>query len=237
MWFNNKTLRSHSDWGLSLTLKELVMWAFFPCSLYFQAQMRRGAGGGGRTNHWVRASGPPCQWQHTGGASHKHIKTCTHWFSWRGLISFGRKGEGLRVRQERGWRVERKEVPPPPTFGNSSRGPILKASLSLHRGTGCGRGAGRLNLRPRWSALGAPRCSAIHDNQSERRERESEGTWKSSAAVRERSVGAERWEQSTQWFSFLPLCLLYIVHRRVTSLLTGNKEASKEMQAHTAMST
>lgn len=211
MWFNNTTLRSYSDWGLSLTLKELVMWAFFPLFVF------TGRNKEGGTNHWVRAFAPPCQRQsHWGSYARAHTHTEMHTrVSWRALISLGGRGEGWRVRQRETEREEgggQRDKSPPPSW--TQRGVSLKGcSVSPWEdgvgwwGSICG---GQWSC---WSAQGAPRYPVIHDNQRGRGGGGGEGgvtTWKSSAAVRERSVGAESEEQSTQWFSFFPsLSALY----------------------------
>lgn len=167
MWFNNKTLRSFSKWGLSLTLKELVMWAFSPTLCIYKQKWE----GAARWREDQPLSGgdfgPPCHWLHTGGLyMHMHTHTGEHaGVPWRTLVSFGVKGEGWRVRQGRGYRVQRL---------NPSGRPILTATLFLHRRMGTPWGVGGLNLWPCWSTQGALRCPAIHDNQSERQERESQ---------------------------------------------------------------
>lgn len=204
---------------------------FFPTLCIYRQKQGGGTGvEGGPTTEWgllpLHASG-----SHTGGAMHAQTHTHTHTLKCTrgspGVHSFHREGEvkvgGWDRGRQKGWggQGEGTETRAPHHHKPSGRS-ILKAALSLHGRTGWGgRGQGGSICGGQWScwsAQGAPRYPVIHDNQREReregrgkvREMERERTWKSSAAVRERSVGAESEEQSTQWFSFFPsLSALY----------------------------
>lgn len=90
------TLRGYSDWGLSLTLKELVMWAFFPLFV-FTGQNEEGATGVEEGPTTESELSPLCSsGSHTGGAMHVH--TCTHiekrTHRSPGVRSFHREGGG-----------------------------------------------------------------------------------------------------------------------------------------------
>lgn len=171
-----------------------------------------------------------------------HIQMEEHtWVSWCALISFGGKSEGWRVRQrETREGMESTEKRTPPTFPNSSRGSVLKAGLTLHGRTVqgvcvcvCVGGAGRPNLQSCWSAQGAPHCPAIHDNQSERQEKESE---REGENMKKLSCSQRDKNKAPCDFHFFPLCLLYIVHRRVPPFsFLAMKGASKKTEAHTSM--
>lgn len=147
---------------------------FFP-TLCIYRQKRRGGTGveGGPTAERgllpLRASS-----RHPGGALRAHTHT---WVSWRALVSFGGKGEGWRVRKREtreGMECTEMRTPPAPNPCKPQRGVNLKGCPVSPWEDGVGWGAGRLNLRSCWSTQGAPRYPAIHDNQSERRERGSQ---------------------------------------------------------------
>lgn len=110
--------------------------------------------------------------------------------------------EGEEEGDEGGYGVHRDEnSPPPQTLANPSGGSILKAALSLHGRTGWAGGQGGSICDPagQHRELHVTQLSMTtraRDGRGEVRERGR--TWKSSAAVRERSVGAQSQEQSTQ---------------------------------------
>lgn len=112
--------------------------------------------------------------------------------------------EGEEEGDKGGYGVYRDKDPPnpPTTLANPSGGSILKAALSLHGRTGWAGGQGGSICGPagQHRELHVTQLSMTtraRDSRGEVRERERE-TWKSSAVVRARSVGAESEEQSTQ---------------------------------------
>lgn len=147
------------------------MWAFFPLFVFTGRNEEGGTGvEGGPTAERgllpLRASS-----RHPGGAFRARTHTRV---SWRALVSFGGKGEGWRVRKRgtrEGMECSEMRTPPAPNPCKPQRGVNLKGCPVSPWEDGVGWGAGRLNLRSCWSTQGAPRYPAIHDNQSERRER------------------------------------------------------------------
>lgn len=151
----------------------------------------------------------------------------------------GCKGEGKKTRA--------------PTSSQTQQGVNLKGcSVSpLEEGcAGVGCSAGRANLRGAVVALvstGSPALPSYPWQLERDRGREGEkervgvGAWKSSAAVRERSVGAVWEEQSTQWFSFSPsLSALYCPQTSLFSLPQIKEhwrgDTDTHMHVHTGVS-
>lgn len=148
--------------------------------------------------------------------THKRVSSpCTHFIGrerWRleGEAEGDRRG-GVGWGQEEGTETRAPRLPSP------SRGSILKAALSLCGRMGWGRGAVVLLVNTGSATLPSYPWQPERDGGPESGQRESQGdgerrrTWKGSAAVRECSVGAECEEQSSQWFSFFPLFVCFIL--------------------------
>lgn len=140
MWFNNTTLRSLSEWGLSLTLKELVMWAFFPLFVFTG---RNEEGGRGRREDQPPSEGfcPFVPAAVTLGELYMstHIQKPTHGspgvrsFHLEGRVKIG--GWGRREGRRGGQKQEPPHLPQP-QHGAGWWGSILKAALLLHGRTG-----------------------------------------------------------------------------------------------------